>query len=131
MKTLRAFLLGSALGALVGLILAPQRDTIAQAQLAEERRERAGASGAQATREAQTQIQTQPATMPSATPSTPPTPATTATTPSGSNAPRYVGNLNTRIYHEATDANLPNEENRAYFATPEEAEAAGYRPAQV
>ncbi len=123
MKTLRAFLFGSALGALVGLILAPQRDTIAQAQLAEERDRgtRAGASGVQAMPGAQTQMQTAAA---------PATPAMSAT-PSGSNARRYVGNLNTRIYHEATDANLPNEENRAYFATPEEAEAAGYRPAQM
>lgn len=130
MKTLRAFLFGSALGALVGLFLAPQRDTIAQAQLAEERGkgQRAGASGAQATTTTpEARTQTQPATAPV----TPTVPTTTAAQPSGSSARRYVGNLNTRIYHEATDANLPNEENRAYFATPEEAEAAGYRPAQL
>jgi methylphosphotriester-DNA--protein-cysteine methyltransferase len=33
------------------------------------------------------------------------------------------------VYHAASDANLPEEENRAYFASPEEAEAAGYRAA--
>ncbi|HEX6796284.1 MAG TPA: Ada metal-binding domain-containing protein [Ktedonobacterales bacterium] len=121
MKTLRAFLWGSALGALVGLILAPQRDAIAEAQLAEaqDRNAAAGtnvaAAATPATRMAH-EAQAQSA-MPAMAPST---------TTGG----RYVGNLNTGIYHEATDADLPNEENRAYFATPEDAEAAGYRAAQ-
>lgn len=41
----------------------------------------------------------------------------------------YIGNTHTQVYHNATDSNLPNEENRAYFATAEDAEAAGYRAA--
>ena len=41
----------------------------------------------------------------------------------------FIGNTHTRVYHSATDLNLPNEENRAYFATAEDAEEAGYRPA--
>lgn len=40
----------------------------------------------------------------------------------------YIGNTHTQVYHSATDSNLPNEENRAYFATAEDAEAAGYHP---
>lgn len=115
MKTLRAFLLGSALGALVGLILAPQRDAIAQAQLAEEGgRNAAAAPSTQASPATSTASEAQPEPRVQGTPM----------------ERRYVGNLNTRIYHEATDNNLPNEENRTYFATPDEAEAAGYRPAQ-
>jgi hypothetical protein len=41
----------------------------------------------------------------------------------------YIGNTHTQVYHSATDSNLPNEENRAYFLTAEDAEAAGYRAA--
>lgn len=41
----------------------------------------------------------------------------------------FIGNTHTHVYHNATDSNLPSEENRAYFATAEDAEAAGYRPA--
>jgi methylphosphotriester-DNA--protein-cysteine methyltransferase len=41
----------------------------------------------------------------------------------------YIGNTHTQVYHNASDINLPNEENRAYFATAEDAEAAGYRAA--
>lgn len=41
----------------------------------------------------------------------------------------FIGNMHTRVYHNAIDNNLPSEENRAYFATAEDAEAAGYRAA--
>lgn len=40
-----------------------------------------------------------------------------------------VGNTKTRVYHQASDAGLPAEEHRAYFASAEEAEAIGYRAA--
>ncbi len=40
-----------------------------------------------------------------------------------------VGNTKTRVYHQASDANLPAEEHRAYFTSAEEAEATGYRAA--
>lgn len=40
----------------------------------------------------------------------------------------FVGNKHTRIFHAATSANLPVEENRVYFETEEEALAAGFRP---
>lgn len=125
MKTLRAFLLGSALGALVGLILAPQRDAIAEAQLAEEAARREGTSNV---REAVNRAASEPEILTGANtaPEAHPEPRVQGTPMER----RYVGNLNTRIYHEATDNNLPNEENRTYFATPDEAEAAGYRPAQ-
>lgn len=118
MKTWRAFVWGSALGALVGLILAPRRDAIERARLADERDRPAGAAtstGAELNRAAAEEAQAR-STAPAAY-------------QSGTAGRRYVGNLNTRIYHEATEANLPNEEHRAYFGTPEEAEAAGYRPA--
>lgn len=41
------------------------------------------------------------------------------------NAP-FIGNIRTMIYHPATDHNLPAEENRIYFASEDEARAAGY-----
>jgi methylphosphotriester-DNA--protein-cysteine methyltransferase len=37
--------------------------------------------------------------------------------------------MKTRVYHQASDADLPAEENRAYFTSVEEAEAIGYRAA--
>jgi hypothetical protein len=39
------------------------------------------------------------------------------------------GNSRTRIYHNASDAHLPDEERRVYFASVEEAETPGYRAA--
>lgn len=40
----------------------------------------------------------------------------------------YVGNMHTMIYHDATDEeHLPAEENRVYFASQDEARAAGFR----
>ena len=41
------------------------------------------------------------------------------------NAP-FIGNIRTMIYHPAGDYNLPAEENRIYFASEDEARAAGY-----
>lgn len=38
----------------------------------------------------------------------------------------YVGNLDSKKYHEITCGSLPNEDKRIYFITKEEAEAAGY-----
>lgn len=41
----------------------------------------------------------------------------------------YVGNKTSRVFHAASAAQLPGEGNREYFATADEAIAAGYRPA--
>jgi hypothetical protein len=38
----------------------------------------------------------------------------------------FVGNIRTLAYHRSDDENLPDEENRTYFASAEEAEGAGY-----
>jgi hypothetical protein len=46
------------------------------------------------------------------------------------NAAPIVGNIHTKVYHDATDDNLPTEENRIYFASEGEARAAGYRSAR-
>jgi hypothetical protein len=46
------------------------------------------------------------------------------------NAAPFVGNIHTKVYHDATDANLPTEENRVYFASEDEARKAGYRPSR-
>lgn len=40
----------------------------------------------------------------------------------------YIGNLNSKTFHKTDCSSLPMEENRIYFTTREEAEAAGYRP---
>jgi competence protein ComEC len=39
-----------------------------------------------------------------------------------------IGNRNTRVYHAPDCKSLPNEKNRVYFDTREEAEAAGMKP---
>ncbi len=40
-----------------------------------------------------------------------------------------VGNIHTKVYHDASQVNsLPSEENRVYFANEEEARAAGFHP---
>jgi len=51
------------------------------------------------------------------------------TSPDADAAP-FVGNIHTKVYHDATDDNLPTEENRIYFASEGEARAAGYRSAR-
>lgn len=40
----------------------------------------------------------------------------------------YIGNVNSNKYHRETCSGLPREENRVYFDTKAEAEAAGYSP---
>ncbi len=49
---------------------------------------------------------------------------------SSSEAPQYeiIGNKNSKVYHADDCGQLPNEENRVYFSTQQEAENAGYRP---
>jgi hypothetical protein len=41
---------------------------------------------------------------------------------------RFIGNVHTRVYHQAGDENLPAEEHRVYFASAQEAESRGFRP---
>ncbi|HZC76583.1 MAG TPA: hypothetical protein VE258_02475 [Ktedonobacterales bacterium] len=43
------------------------------------------------------------------------------------NAAPFIGNIRTMVYHEATDDDLPAEENRIYFVSEDEAREAGYR----
>ena len=40
---------------------------------------------------------------------------------------QIIGNKNSKVYHAPDCGSLPNEENRVYFASAAEAEAAGYR----
>ena len=42
----------------------------------------------------------------------------------------FIGHKNTQIFHPATSANLPSEENRVYFKSEDEAIAAGFRRAE-
>lgn len=39
-----------------------------------------------------------------------------------------IGNKNTKVYHSKEEGNLPDEENRMYFSSENEAKKAGYRP---
>jgi len=41
---------------------------------------------------------------------------------------KYIGNVNSKKYHEPSCSGLPQEENRSYFMTKEAAEKAGYDP---
>jgi len=43
---------------------------------------------------------------------------------------RFVGHKGSRIFHPATSANLPSEENRVYFESEDEAIASGFRRAE-
>jgi len=44
---------------------------------------------------------------------------------------KYIGNIHTMIFHDASDVNhLPSEENRIYFSSEAEAREAGYRQAR-
>jgi competence protein ComEC len=45
-----------------------------------------------------------------------------------STASGYIGNRNSHIFHQPTCSTLPNESNREYFKSRDEAIAAGYRP---
>ena len=49
---------------------------------------------------------------------------------SSSEAPQYefIGNKNSKVFHADDCGQLPNEENRVYFSTQQEAEDSGYRP---
>lgn len=40
----------------------------------------------------------------------------------------YIGNIKTKVYHTSECKSLPEEKNRVYFDTQEEAEKAGYTP---
>jgi hypothetical protein len=50
--------------------------------------------------------------------------------PKDANAAPIVGNIHTMVYHDASDQNLPSEENRVYFANEAEARARGFRSAR-
>ncbi|MCD8216057.1 MAG: MBL fold metallo-hydrolase [Clostridiales bacterium] len=39
----------------------------------------------------------------------------------------YIGNINSKVFHSETCGSLPNEENRAYFSSKEEALEEGYK----
>ncbi len=57
-------------------------------------------------------------------------PRTDAEMPVGAEQPEdapFIGNIRTMIYHASDAYNLPAEENRIYFASEDEAHAAGYR----
>ncbi len=57
-------------------------------------------------------------------------PRTEAEMPVGAEQPEdapFIGNIRTMIYHASDAYNLPAEENRIYFASEDEAHAAGYR----
>lgn len=42
----------------------------------------------------------------------------------------FIGNKKKRVYHAADSSHLPDEDNRVYFQSADEAEAAGFRPAE-
>lgn len=104
MKTMRALLVGCAVGVGVGFLFAPRHEDVLRA----EQRER---------QEMQEEQQRKAMREVGKAPMMPEQPTD-----------GYVGNVQTHIYHAAAAPNLPGEENREYFATREEAEAAGYRP---
>ena len=41
---------------------------------------------------------------------------------------KYIGNNNSKVFHKESCSYLPDEENRVYFETWEDAKDAGYRP---
>ena len=68
-----------------------------------------------------------------APPATPPAVATPAPTPAPQTPPtqgeaRFIGNINSQVFHSLGCGSLPAPHNRIYFNTREEAEAAGHRP---
>ncbi len=135
MKTLRGLFWGCVTGAALAYIFAPRRIDLLRARYGIGGQPTAGGAGA-----------TSAGAAPIATPTTgalatggtgiaaagETRPNTLSAVNSQTATPEnaaFIGNTHTHVYHSATDYNLPSEENRAYFATAEDAEAAGYRPA--
>ena len=56
---------------------------------------------------------------------------TPAAIPSSRQKYQYIGNKNSKVVHRLTCNSLPDEKNRVYFYTREEAIAAGYRPCGI
>lgn len=142
MKTLRALFWGCVTGAALAYIFAPRRIDLLRAKYGigaqpatgggattsgTTRSNTATTSGAGATT-AQTMTAATPSEATTGETRTSTLGAMSSQTATAENA-AFIGNMHTRVYHSATDSNLPNEENRAYFATAEDAEEAGYRPA--
>jgi hypothetical protein len=105
MKTLKALFWGCVTGAALAYIFGPRRVDLLRAS-----------NG----------IGAQPSTGSTTTLAATTSGAFNAQTATAENA-AFVGNTHTRVYHSVTDSNLPSEEHRAYFATAEDAEAAGYQ----
>lgn len=152
MKTLRALFWGCVTGAALAYIFAPRRIDLlrarygagSQANTAGAGRTSTGASRSPTT--ATSSATTTAASTGAATPTTggmatggtggvaasdtrPDTFSAVNAQTATADTAAFIGNTHTHVYHSATDPNLPNEENRAYFATAKEAEEAGYRPA--
>ncbi len=107
MKTLKALFWGGIVGYVLGRLFAPRHADMLRAELLESQSSQQGAAtGGTGQRQ---------------------TAGGTRTRTGASRTARYVGNMHTKVYHEASDSNLPSEENRAYFSSAEEAEAQGYR----
>jgi hypothetical protein len=118
MKTLRAWLWGGLLGALIGYLFAPRHADLLRADVLERQKQQPGAtaggtSTTRTTRAASTMSGSARGRATSAQ--------------IGARSGAVIGNTHTKLYHQSSDANLPEEENRMYFASPDEAEAAGYR----
>jgi hypothetical protein len=118
MKTLKAFFWGSVVGSALGWLLAPHHADLLRAEVAEQQRAQGrsmaggmGGAGGMTSMAGMTGMSSDGAKG-----------------RSGRRA-RYIGNLHTKVYHLATDSNLPTEEHRTYFGSAAEAEAQGYRPA--
>jgi hypothetical protein len=118
MKTLKAFFWGSLLGGALGWLFAPRHTDLLRAEQEEQRatKDRSMASG------------TAGMAGLAGVAGVAGVAGAGAIGRSGRRA-RYIGNAHTKIYHDATDSNLPTEENRRYFGSAAEAEAQGYRPA--
>lgn len=129
MKTIRALFWGCVTGAALAYLFAPRRVDLLRGAYGTAPRQAAGStpsSGAAQTTPMTNATASGEAATNSGRSST--LSAANAQTATAENA-AFIGNTHTRVYHSATDANLPNGENRAYFAAAEDAQAAGYRPA--
>ncbi len=103
MKTLKAVFWGGVAGFALGWLFAPRRVDVLRAEMEEQQ---GWAGSGPTSRSATTAQRGQP------------------------NQARYIGNAHTKVFHDASDGNLPSEENRVYFGSAEEAEAQGYRHAE-